>query len=314
MNPAIVANGLSRAFGETRALEDLSLSVGEGEMVALLGPDGAGKTTTMRLLAGILRPDAGAVRLAGIEMAKQPDEARTRLGYVSQKFSLYGELTTLENLRFLAEVRGMSGPSWRARAEELLHFVGLEAFHDRRAAALSGGMRQKLGLAAALLHQPRVLLLDEPTGGVDPLARQSFWLLLVRLLREGVAILISTPYMDEAARCNRVDFLHRGRLLVEGTPSQLRGTLEGRVLEVEGAEPERMKDELGGIEGIEEVQVFGGTLRLRVAEGSAQGVAEKVRTAAQAASLSGIQVRAVPPSLEDVFRVLLQQGREGSAP
>jgi ABC-2 type transport system ATP-binding protein len=169
-------------------LVDLSLSVGEGEMVALLGPDGAGKTTAMRLLAGILRPDAGAVRLAGIEMARRPEEARARLGYVSQKFSLYGELTTLENLQFLAEVRGMSRSSWRARAADMLHFVGLESFQDRRAAMLSGGMRQKLGLAAALLHQPRVLLLDEPTGGVDPLARQNFWRLLVRLLREGVAI------------------------------------------------------------------------------------------------------------------------------
>ncbi len=311
MNPAIEADGLSRAFGETKALEDLSLRVGEGEMVALLGPDGAGKTTAMRLLAGILQPDAGAVRLVGIEMARHPEEARARLGYVSQKFSLYGELTTLENLRFLAEVRGMSGSSWRARAEEMLRFVGLQAFQDRRAAALSGGMRQKLGLAAALLHQPRVLLLDEPTGGVDPLARQSFWRLLVRLLREGVAILISTPYMDEAARCNRVSFLHRGRLLVEGTPSHLRGALEGRVLEVEGAEPERMKAEFASIEGTEEAQVFGATLRLRVEEGSAERVSEKVRMTAQVAGLSGIRVRAVPASLEDVFRVLLQQGGEG---
>ncbi len=312
MNPAIVADRLSRAFGETKALQGLSLSVGEGEMVALLGPDGAGKTTAMRLLAGILRPDDGSVRLDGIEMAQRPEEARARLGYVSQKFSLYGELTTLENLRFLAEVRGISGTTWRARAEELLKFVGLQAFQDRRAAMMSGGMRQKLGLAAALLHQPRVLLLDEPTGGVDPLARQSFWRLLVRLLREGVAILISTPYMDEAARCNRVGFLHRGRLLVEGTPSQLRSSLEGRMLEIEGAEPERIKATLGGIQDVEEAQVFGATLRLRVTAGSAERIAEEVRTAGGEAGLPDIRVRGVPASLEDVFRFLLLEGGEAT--
>jgi len=314
MKPAIEADRLSRAFGETKALEDLSLSVGEGEMVALLGPDGAGKTTAMRLLAGVLHPDSGAARLGGIDMAQQPEEARAQLGYVSQKFSLYPELTTMENLRFLAEVRGLGGAAWRSRAGELLEFVGLEAFQDRRAAALSGGMRQKLGLAAALLHSPRVLLLDEPTGGVDPLARQGFWRLLVRLLREGVAILISTPYMDEAARCNRAGFLHHGRLLVEGTPAQLRAELEDRVIEVEVAEPERMKGLAGGLDGVEEAQVFGATLRLRVAQGSAQRVVEQVRTAAHQAGMAEPNVRVAPPSLEDVFRFLLQQGGGGGLP
>jgi ABC-2 type transport system ATP-binding protein len=265
VSAAIEAKGLSRAFGPTQALSGLDLTVDGGEMVALLGPDGAGKTTAMRLMAGILRPDAGIVRLDGIDMGTQPEEARARLGYVSQQFSLYGELTIIENLRFLAEVRGLSAGQWRGRAEDLLSFVGLGPFRDRRAAALSGGMRQKLGLAAALLHQPRVLLLDEPTGGVDPLARQSFWRMLVRLLRDGVAVLISTPYMDEAARCNRVGFLHHGRLLVEGTTAELRAPLAGRILEVEGGEPHRMKELIRGVSGIEEAQVFGTRLRLRAA-------------------------------------------------
>jgi ABC-2 type transport system ATP-binding protein len=314
MKPAIEADGLSRAFGETKALEDLSLRVGEGEMVALLGPDGAGKTTAMRLLAGVLHPDSGMARLGGIDMGQRPEEARAQLGYVSQKFGLYAELTAMENLRFLAEVRGLGGAGWRTRAEELLQFVGLESFQDRRAAALSGGMRQKLGLAAALLHRPRVLLLDEPTGGVDPLARQGFWRLLVTLLREGVAILISTPYMDEAARCHRVGFLHHGRLLVEGTPAQLRAELEERMVEVEAAEPDRMKGWVGGIDGIEEAQVFGATLRLRVAPGSAQRVVEQVRTAAHRAGMAEATVRVAAPSLEDVFRFLLQQGGRGALP
>ncbi len=171
----VEVRGLSRSFGETHALDNLTLRLQAGEMFALLGPDGAGKTTAMRLMAGLIRADAGEIRLAGVDMATDPEGARLHLGYLPQRFSLYGELTVRENLEFLAEVRGLSGPEWRSRAQDMLAFVGLEAFVDRRAERLSGGMRQKLGLAACLLHRPPVLLLDEPTGGVDPLARQGFW-------------------------------------------------------------------------------------------------------------------------------------------
>jgi len=302
---AIEAIGLSRAFGPTQALAGLDLAVDAGEMVALLGPDGAGKTTAMRLLAGVIRADSGSARLAGIDVTRDAESARALLGYVPQRFGLYGELTVWENLRFLAEVRGLAGRAWRDRAEAMLTFVGLEGFRDRRARALSGGMKQKLGLAGALIHEPQVLLLDEPTGGVDPLARQGFWRLLVRLLRQGVAILISTPYMDEAARCARVAFLSQGRMLVEGTPAELRRPLQGRMIEVTGASPERFATWAAGVGGIEENQIFGAALRLRAASGRGEAVASDIERAAQQAGEIDVQARVVAPSLEDVFRFLL---------
>ena len=305
MSAAIEALGLSRAFGPTLALAGLNLTVDAGEMVALLGPDGAGKTTAMRLLAGVIRADSGSARLAGIDVVREPETARAHLGYVPQRFSLYGELTVWENLRFLAEVRGLGGQAWRDRAQTMLHFVGLEAFRDRRARALSGGMKQKLGLAAALIHEPQVLLLDEPTGGVDPLARQDFWRLLVRLLREGVAILISTPYMDEAARCGRVGFLYQGRLLVDGTPAELRQPLQERMIVVSGAPPGRAASWVAGVGGIEETQVLGATLRLRVPSGMGESVASTIELAARRAGETDVQARLVAPSLEDVFRFLV---------
>jgi ABC-2 type transport system ATP-binding protein len=311
VSAAIEAHGLSRAFGPTQALAGLNLTVNAGEMMALLGPDGAGKTTAMRLLAGVVRADSGSAHLGGIDVLRDPETARARLGYVPQRFSLYGELTVWENLRFLAEVRGLSGQAWRDRAQEMLHFVGLEPYRDRRAQALSGGMKQKLGLAAALIHEPRVLLLDEPTGGVDPLARQGFWRLLVRLLRAGVAILVSTPYMDEAARCSRVGFLYRGRMIVDGTPAELRRPLQNRMIEVSGAPPGKMASWVAAISGIEEMQIFGATLRLRVPSGVAESVAAAVEEAARQAGASAVTARAAAPSLEDVFRFLLSTTLDG---
>jgi len=209
----IEGHGLRHAFGAVQAVDGVDLQVGAGEIVALLGPDGAGKTTLMRLVCGALQLQAGQIRLCGMDLRSQAEQARASLGYLPQQFSMYQELTVLENLRFFAEVRGVPTREWRPRALEILDFVGLGEFADRRAGALSGGMRQKLGLAAALVHHPQVLLMDEPTGGVDPVTRQSFWQLLIRLLEEGVGVLISTPYMDEAARAQRVMFLNRGRVL-----------------------------------------------------------------------------------------------------
>jgi len=227
----IEVHHLTKTFGEKVAVNDLSLRVAEGEIYGLVGPDGAGKTTTMRLLCGALRPDAGEVRIAGHDVARQVNHARAQIGYLSQRFSLYEELTVLENIRFFAEVRGLSRQAWYPRSMEILAFVGLEDFVNRRAGHLSGGMKQKLGLATALVHRPRVLLLDEPTGGVDPVTRQDFWQLIIRLVREeGVTVLVSTPYMDEAVRCTRVGFMQEGRLLVEDTPDALRARLEGRAI------------------------------------------------------------------------------------
>ena len=203
-----------------------------GEIYGLVGPDGAGKTTTMRLLCGALRPakadraKSPAIALPATTSPKQTEQARAQIGYLSQRFSLYEDLTVLENIRFFAEVRGLPAAEWQPRCMEILEFVGLAEFNDRRAGQLSGGMKQKLGLAAALVHRPRVLLLDEPTTGVDPVTRQDFWQLIIRLAgsaptrrmaRRSRAVLVSTPYMDEAARCTRVGFMRQGRLIVEGT-------------------------------------------------------------------------------------------------
>jgi ABC-2 type transport system ATP-binding protein len=298
---AIDAVGLRRAFGELVAVDRLALHIPAGEIYGLVGPDGAGKTTTMRLLCGALRLDEGTVTIAGSDLAQDPERVRAAIGYLPQAFSLYGELTVMENLRFFAEVRGLSAGDWLPRAREVLDFVGLESFADRRADALSGGMRQKLGLATALVHRPRVLLLDEPTGGVDPVTRQAFWQLLIRLASQGTAALISTPYMDEASRCNRVGFLSRGRLLVEGPPAQLTAALEGRVIELSGG-PRRLIEALAAEDPeVEDVQTFGDRFHLRILPDSAGKVIERWSRIipARQGSLTGIRV--TRPTLEDAF-------------
>jgi ABC-2 type transport system ATP-binding protein len=302
----IEGRGLRRSFGAVSAVDGVDLQVGAGEIVALLGPDGAGKTSLMRLLCGALRLDAGYVRLCGFDLRSQVEQARASLGYLPQHFSLYLELTVLENLRFFAEVRGVPGSEWQPRALEILNFVGLGEFAERRAGALSGGMRQKLGLAAALVHRPKVLLMDEPTGGVDPVTRQNFWQLLIRLLEEGVGVLISTPYMDEAARAQRVVFLNRGKTLAEGPPAILRRALAGRVLEVR-ASPSRMVSRIASADpSVEDVQAMGDRFHLRIAPGEAAAAEERLAGSLRAAGCAVETVRAVEPTLEDVYVHLLQ--------
>lgn len=306
MAPLIEARGLRRSFGAASVVDDVSLTVEAGEIYALLGPDGAGKTTTIRLLCGALRSDGGEVRLAGCDLRRETERARAQIGYLPQRFSLYGEMTVLENLQFLAEVRGLPASRWSARSQEILEFVGLAEFGRRRADELSGGMRQKLGLAAALVHQPRILLLDEPTGGVDPVTRQSFWQLLIQLLGEGVAVLVSTPYMDEAARCSRIGFLSQGRLVLEGRPSDLTRQLSGCILEVV-AEPRRLARSLaGGDPLVQDVHVFGDRLHVRVPPQQADVVGERLHRLLSAHGVHVTSLRPVSPQLEDVFLFLLQ--------
>lgn len=302
----IEAHALRRSFGGKPAVDGLSLSIEAGEIYALVGPDGAGKTTTLRLLCGALLPDEGQVHLAGIDLLRQTELARAQIGYLPQRFSLYGELTVLENLRFFAEVRGLPTERWLPRSQEILDFVGLAEFSARRAETLSGGMKQKLGLAAALVHQPKILLLDEPTGGVDPVTRQGFWQLLIRLLRQGVAVLISTPYMDEASRCNRVGFLEHGRMLVEGTPAEITKSLQGRVLALNG-QPRRLLEQLASADPqVQNAHSFGDRLHLRVAPGSAEAVMQRLVAAAQTHAATIDRIRPVAPGLEDVFLDLLE--------
>jgi ABC-2 type transport system ATP-binding protein len=316
----ILVSHLSKSFGMTVAVDDISLQVDPGEIYGLIGPDGAGKTTTMRLLCGALLPDPGknhsetVVQVVGVDVLRQTDPARANLGYLPQRFSMYEELTVLENLRFFAEVRGLSEDTWRPRCMQILEFVGLADFINRSAGQLSGGMRQKLGLAVALVHSPKVLLLDEPTTGVDPVTRQDFWQLIIRLVaEEGVAVLVSTPYMDEAGRCARVGFMRQGKILLEGKPDELRARLNGRIIEVHGQPLPLLRDLARMDANVEDAQMFGDRLHLRVRPGSSQQVIELLQKEIPAHKGTVTQLRPITPQLEDVFIDLLE-GQPGQIP
>ena len=309
MTTMIEVHDLKKSFGATAAVDAVSLHVEAGEAYGLVGPDGAGKTTTLRLMVGALTPDAGTAQVAGFDLQRQTEQARRRLGYLAQRFSLYGDLTVMENLTFFGQMRGVKGAALQQRAQELLHFVGLTQFVGRRADQLSGGMKQKLGLACALVHQPQVLLLDEPTGGVDPITRQDFWQLIIRVLAQGAAVIVSTPYMDEAVRCQRVGFLHRGRLLVEGTPSQLTASMAGRVLELAAHPKDTVRAVAQADPDVEDVIAFGDRFHLRVREPA--GPLQRLPGALAAAGAQVDRLRLAPPSLEDVFISLLQTNPAG---
>ena len=319
--PILIASHLSRSFSNRagnriNAVEDVSLSIAAGEIYGLVGPDGAGKTTTLRLVCGALRSQAGSVSIGGYSIEHQPEQARAQIGYLSQRFSLYEDLTVLENIRFLAEVRGLSSQDWLPRAQENLAFVGLDTFTSRLAGKLSGGMKQKLSLACALVNRPRLLLLDEPTTGVDPVTRQDFWQLVIRLAGERdsngeprMAVLVCTPYMDEASRCTRVGFLREGRMIVEGPPRHLREKLRGRVLELAGEPEELLVKASRADPDVQNVQRFGGRLHLRISPGQSGAVQQRLR---EQVRLSGGQVERlveIAPLLEDVF-IELAEGRQ----
>jgi len=295
---------LVKVFGENRAVNDLNLQVHAGEMVGLVGPDGAGKTTAIRLMCGLLKPTSGTIRLAGYDLPKQVEQAREHLGYLAQNFSLYRDLSVNENLTFFGEVFEVPNAELRTRSEELLHFAGLAQFADRPAGALSGGMQKKLGLACALVHRPKVLLLDEPTGGVDPVARQEFWQLLIALLRGGSAVLVSTPYMDEAMRFNRVFFMNKGQILTDDSPRGLMSRLDGRVLEL-AAKPQHEARRIAAADpDVEDVQAFGDQLHLRVS--NAAGPSKRLPKDLEAAGINLIHLKPVEATLEDVFMQLLE--------
>jgi ABC-2 type transport system ATP-binding protein len=325
--PTLVeAANLQKSFGDNHAVDGVSLQIKAGEIYGLVGADGAGKTTTMRLLVGALKPDAGEIQICGYDVLKQVEQARSQIGYLSQRFSMYEDLTVLENIRFFAEVRGLSRQEWLPRCMEILEFVGLADFKDRRAGQLSGGMKQKLGLAAALVSRPRVLLLDEPTTGVDPVTRQDFWQLVIKLVsaqidtyigthdnsakeslrstQYGVSVLISTPYMDEASRCHRVGFMKAGKIIAEDTPSNLRARLNGRVLELRGNPINTLRHVAHQDKDVEDVAAFGDKLHVRVREGTAQAILDRLPEEIRAANATLIELRVIPPALEDVFIAL----------
>ena len=318
MDYLVHAANLKKSFGETHAVDDVSLQIKAGEIYGLVGADGAGKTTTMRLLVGALLPDEGSVSVCGYDVIRKTEDARSQLGYLSQRFSMYEDLSVLENIRFFAEVRGLKPNEWLPRCMEILSFVGLDKFTDRRAGQLSGGMKQKLGLASALVTRPRVLLLDEPTTGVDPVTRQDFWQLVIKLVsvplsdgqQAGVSVLISTPYMDEASRCHRVGFMKDGKIIAEDTPSNLRARLNNRVLELRGSPLNLLRHVAHKDQDVEDVQAFGDRLHIRVGENKAQDVLSRLKSRIESEGGQVGVLRAVPSTLEDVFIALSESNHE----
>ena len=296
---AIRTEELTRVFGPVRAVDGLSIDVTEGEIFGLVGPDGAGKSTTMRLLTGILAPTSGRAWTAGHDIVSEAEALKADIGYMSQRFGLYQDLTVLENIHFYADIYGVPRRGRDAQVERLLAFSNLTPFKKRQAGNLSGGMKQKLGLACALIHTPRVLFLDEPTNGVDPVSRRDFWRILYQLHREGVTIFVSTAYLDEAERCNRIGLLNQGRLLAVGAPEEVKRLMRGRLLEVRASEPRRaaevLRRELAGTP----VGLFGD--RVHLVSEAPEPDAGRVMQALAAAGLGLAEVREIEPSLEDVF-------------
>lgn len=326
MNEYLVeAKNLYKKFNSTHAVNGVTLKIKPGEIYGLVGADGAGKTTTMRMLVGALLPTEGSIHICGYDVLKQVELARSNIGYLSQRFSLYEDLTVLENIRFFAEIRGLSSSEWLPRSMEILEFVGLDRFKDRRAGQLSGGMKQKLGLASALVTRPRLLLLDEPTTGVDPVTRQDFWQLVIKLVSppitnyesrntnhesQGVSVIISTPYMDEASRCHRVGFMKAGKIIAEDTPSNLRSQLNDRILELRGEPLHELRNISMQDADIEEVAAFGDKLHLRVKEGTSQTVMARLGKQIESQNAMVTSLRVVPPNLEDIFILLTEFNHE----
>ncbi len=296
---AITVQRLSCRFGEIRAVDDVSFEVGSGELFGLVGPDGAGKTTLLRMLAGVLKPDGGDAQLDGVSVAHNPEGVKHEIAYMPQRFGLYADLSVMENLDFYADLYGVSRRERRERLERLFHFSNLGPFKDRLAGALSGGMKQKLALSCALIHMPKILLLDEPTFGVDPISRRDLWLIVHEMVEEGVTAVVSTAYMDEAERFDRVALLHQGKLLALDAPATLQHSLNGDVLVIEVESPRTARDLLSGNPRVKRAALFGDKLHVTVP--SAATDTSAIQQALHEAGLRVHQVRQVDASLEDVF-------------
>ena len=303
--PALEVSGLRRVFGELVAVDGLDLAVAEGEIFGLVGPDGAGKTTTMRMLTGVLPATAGTARVAGCDVAHDRERLKEHIGYMSQRFGLYPDLTVAENIDFYADIYGVPRRDRAARTERLLAFSNLTPFQHRLAGNLSGGMKQKLGLACALIHTPRVLFLDEPTNGVDPVSRRDFWRILYQLVRERVTIFVSTAYLDEAERCNRLALLHQGRLLGLGTPDEVKALMPGALLELRTSAPRRTAALLRGQLRDATVGLFGD--RVHLATRTVAATEADARRRLADAGVEILSLRPIEPSLEDVFVAVLAE-------
>jgi drug efflux transport system ATP-binding protein len=305
-DPVVVLSGVRKTFGTTTAVNGLSLSIGRAEMMGVIGPDGAGKTTTLRMICGLLRPDAGTVTVLGADPSRARRLATASIGYVSQRFSLYGDLSIDENIAFFARIHGVS--RFAEQRNRLLDLTGLRPFRDRLAERLSGGMKQKLALACTLVHEPPILVLDEPTTGVDPVSRREFWKLLAEFLSHGLTIVMATPYLDEAERCGRVALLSDGRLLALDEPGRLRAASEGVIVEVVASPPRQALRVLRQALPRGRVQLFGDRLHVRVER---TDETDDLRRRLEEQGVAVDSVRTIVPTLEDVFIERLAAARTG---
>lgn len=306
--PALALTHVRKTFGPTTAVADVSFAVQPGEMFGVIGPDGAGKTTTLRMICGLLKRDGGDIALFGADPWKARDVATSSIGYLSQRFSLYGDLSIDENIAFFARAHNVR--HFDERRTRLLTLTGLEPFRGRLADRLSGGMKQKLALACTLIHQPRMLVLDEPTTGVDPVSRREFWKLVAEFLHDGLTIILATPYLDEAERCGRVVLLNEGRVLALDTPAALQQSGQGMVLEVVVTPPRAALSALRPVLGDDAVQLFGDRLHVHVASMTEE---PRIREVLIEAGCEVAHVRRILPSLEDVFIERLAQSRRSQA-
>jgi ABC-2 type transport system ATP-binding protein len=296
---AVTIDRVTRRFGATVAVNDVSLEIRRGEMFGLIGPDGAGKTTTIRLICGLLRADGGRIRVLGADPIREHAAVTRTAGYFSQRFSLYGDLSIDENIAFFAEIHGLT--RFEERRNRLLDMTQLTPFRDRLADRLSGGMKQKLALACTLVHEPQIILLDEPTTGVDPVSRREFWKLLSEFLAQGITIVMATPYLDEAERCTRVGLLSNGRLLVVDTPQALRESLPGTVVEVLARPQREALEALRTLPGVADTESFGERIHVRWMGGDPEPALPQIERRLLEHNVTVTSVREIPASLEDVF-------------
>ena len=302
MNSIIKIENLKKSFGPIKAVDQINLEIYEGEMFGLVGPDGAGKTTTIRILCGLLNPDSGNIKMFESDLRKKKKEIQNQIGYLSQKFSLYGDLSIDENIEFFAHIHNVK--NFKVRRDELLHFTRLTPFRARLADKLSGGMRQKLALTCSLIHKPKILFLDEPTTGVDPVSRRDFWKILSDLQKEGITILMTTPYLDEAERCNRVALMNRGEIIANDKPQKIKSSTRKKVLEIFCDNIQSAYTKLKVLTDID-VQIFGD--RINIMTDDPQIELEKIKSFLTKQGISITSNRTITPSLENIFIYLVKE-------
>ena len=312
--PVVVVEGLVRRYGDLVAANNVSFTVEKGEMFGLIGPDGAGKTTTLRVILGLLQAHGGRVRTCGLDPWAETSELSKRIGYLSQRFSLYGDLTVSENVAFFADIHGVRDA--KGRGEHLLDMLRMTPFRDRLADRLSGGIKQKLALACTLIHTPQLLVLDEPTTGVDPVSRRDFWKILAKLQRDGLTLLVTTPYLDEAERCQRVALMDRSRILNVSTPDAVRAQADGSMVEILAHPKRRAMELLAAHPEVRDVEAFGERVHVtlpRLDPSAAAAWAETMATDLRSQGLEVLAARPIQHSLEDVFIARIQAGEAGAA-